>query len=152
MLVGLIPCLMAPISEESPIKMEKRFLNTSHPKKVHRVYASPDGSTKWSDLAGRVIVPCPVFTVAVLMEPSSIGDSSDRPSDPCRIGFMYQHNISHSWFLLCVVPLSTGVQSGEVFLSSPVLQLRCEVLLIPPSADQENNNSGEQKQKKHWKD
>ncbi|KRY05362.1 hypothetical protein T01_13251, partial [Trichinella spiralis] len=62
-------------------------------------------------------------------------DSSDGPSDPCRTRFMYQHNISHSWFLLSVVPLSTGVQSGEVFLSSPVPQLRCEVLLIPPSAD-----------------
>ncbi|KRZ57476.1 hypothetical protein T02_1087 [Trichinella nativa] len=73
MLVGLIPCLMAPISEENPIKIEKRFPNTSHPKKVHRVYASPDGSTKWSNLADRVIVPCPVFTVAVLIAPFSIG-------------------------------------------------------------------------------
>ncbi|KRZ96641.1 hypothetical protein T08_15646 [Trichinella sp. T8] len=75
MLVSLIPCLMAPISEENPIKMgtKKRFLNTSHPQKVQRAYASPDGSTKWSDLSDRVIVPCPVFTVAVLMAPSSIG-------------------------------------------------------------------------------
>ncbi|KRX45354.1 hypothetical protein T05_6530 [Trichinella murrelli] len=106
MLVSLIPCLMAPISEENPIKMDyfynclicvapvirtvalsvtfsfnkfsvtdprkKRFLNTSHPKKVHRAYASPDGSTKWSDLSDRVIFPCPAFTVAVLMAPSSI--------------------------------------------------------------------------------
>ncbi|KRX37674.1 hypothetical protein T09_4708, partial [Trichinella sp. T9] len=141
----------------------KDFSTPPTPQKVHRAYASPDGSTKWSDLSDRVIVPCPVFTVAVLMAPSSIGDSSDGPSDPCRTGFMYQHNISHSWFLLCVLPLSTGVQSGEVFLSSPVSQLRCEVLLIPPSADQvvdpagclgapENNNSSEQEQKKHWKD
>ncbi|KRY59808.1 hypothetical protein T03_10363 [Trichinella britovi] len=150
---------MAPISEENPIKMgylynclisvapqlysvdadsltillpfhciEKRFLNTSHPKKLHRVYASSDGSTKWSDLSDRVIVPCPVFTVAVLVAPSSIGSMSHRVHVPAQYLPLL--------ILVVCVPLSTGVQSGEVFLSSLVPQLRCEVLLIPPSADQ----------------
>ncbi|KRX78593.1 hypothetical protein T06_6396 [Trichinella sp. T6] len=53
--------------------IEKRFLNTSHPQEVHRAYASPDASPKWSDLADRVIVLCPVFTVAVLIAPFLIG-------------------------------------------------------------------------------
>ncbi|KRY15269.1 hypothetical protein T12_15766 [Trichinella patagoniensis] len=48
------------------------FLNTSHPKKVHRDYASPDGSTKWSDLADRVTAPCLVFNVVDLTAPSSL--------------------------------------------------------------------------------
>ncbi|KRY40053.1 hypothetical protein T01_6723 [Trichinella spiralis] len=52
---------------------EKRFLNTSHPKKVNGVYASPDGSTRRSDLSDRVPVPCLVCTVADLTTPSSLG-------------------------------------------------------------------------------
>ncbi|KRX17335.1 hypothetical protein T07_14431 [Trichinella nelsoni] len=117
---------MAQISEENPIKMGCLYsclicvapvIGTAA-LSVHWVYASPDGSTKWSDLADRVILPCPVFTVAVQMAPSSIG------------------TISPTLGSCCVVPLSTGVQSGEIFLSPPVPQLRCEVLLISPSADQ----------------
>ncbi|KRX13983.1 hypothetical protein T07_6109 [Trichinella nelsoni] len=52
---------------------KKRFLNTSHPRKVDRVYASPDGSTRRSDIADQVTVPCLVFTVADLTTPSSLG-------------------------------------------------------------------------------
>ncbi|XP_003367828.1 putative coenzyme F420-dependent N5,N10-methylene tetrahydromethanopterin reductase [Trichinella spiralis] len=41
---------------------------------LHTVsYASPDGSTRRSDLADRVTDPCMVFTVADLTTPSSLG-------------------------------------------------------------------------------
>ncbi|KRY28848.1 hypothetical protein T01_9489 [Trichinella spiralis] len=48
------------------------FVATSHPKKVHRDYVSPDGSTKWSNLADQVTTPCLVFNVVDLTTPFSL--------------------------------------------------------------------------------
>ncbi|KRX12486.1 hypothetical protein T07_12381 [Trichinella nelsoni] len=47
-------------------------IGTAALSKVHRDFASPDGSTKWSDLADQVTAPCLVFNVVDLTTPSSL--------------------------------------------------------------------------------
>ncbi|XP_003367783.1 conserved hypothetical protein [Trichinella spiralis] len=74
--------------------LDKKISQHLPPKKrCTGFYASPDGSTRRSDLADRVTVPRLVFTVADMTTPSSLGvefnDPSDRPFDPCSTGFVH---------------------------------------------------------------
>ncbi|KRZ50238.1 hypothetical protein T02_3256 [Trichinella nativa] len=53
--------------------LRKDFSTPPTPKCEPDCHASVDGSTRRSDLADRVTVPCLVFTVADLIAPSSPG-------------------------------------------------------------------------------
>ncbi|KRZ11302.1 hypothetical protein T11_14982 [Trichinella zimbabwensis] len=53
--------------------LRKDFSTPPTPKGESNCHASLDGSTRRSDLADRVTVPCSVFTVTDLTTPSSLG-------------------------------------------------------------------------------